>query len=395
MKTVIVVHYDEIALKGGNRKEYENALVRALKSKCEEKGVVCSIENEWGRIVIREKENTAFTESDKVTLKEICASTPAVAVYGLGVVAPPTEDAIFEGVRCVAQYVLENNTDFKTFRIKTARVNKNFAKGSQELSKEAGAVAYKVFKDKKVQLKHSDIVIKIEILNNEAYVYSSENGLGGLPVGMSGKAVALLSGGFDSPVATHMCAVRGVRPILVHFHSFPHTTRAAIDKVTDLGKVLREVCGPIVLITVPLITAQKQISLTAPERLRVVLYRRLMMKTAEKIAHRYGAKAIITGEAVGQVASQTLENIGAVENATHLPVLRPLSGMNKVEIINRSKKIGTHDISILPHDDTCTVFMPKSPEIRAKIADVIEAEKNYNSEALMHDMLENAETIKL
>ena len=248
---------------------------------------------------------------------------------------------------------------------------------------------------KRVQLQKPDVEIRIEILNKEVYVYIKQKGLSGLPVGSSGKAVALLSGGFDSPVAVHMCMTRGVKPILMHFHAYPQTSKSAIEKVEDLAQVLRGTYGPLTLVLVPLLEAQKEIALVAPEKLRVVLYRRLMMKVAQRWAEKERAQAIITGESIGQVASQTLENMGVVEEATTLPVLRPLAGMHKKDIIERARVIGTHDISVLPHDDTCTVFMPKNPETKAKLAQVHKAEELYDSERLIDEMVRGIEVLTI
>ncbi|PCI30790.1 tRNA 4-thiouridine(8) synthase ThiI [Candidatus Kaiserbacteria bacterium] len=388
MENVAVVHYDEIALKGANRKMFEGALVSNLEQKISDKQIPFIVSRKWGRLLIEKLDGSHIEE-----LKKILSSTPGVVVFGLGISVEPNKESILEGVRHVAQHIEE---DFNTFRITTSRVNKKFELTSNEMNILAGDAVWKILDGKKeVKLKNSDINIRIEILEDVSYIYVKEQGLSGLPVGSSGRAIALLSGGFDSPVATHMCAVRGVRPILMHFHSYPQTSKAAMEKVEELGKVLKEVCGPITLVLVPLLDAQKEIAIVAPERLRVILYRRLMMEAAEKYALKNNAKAIITGEAVGQVASQTLENIGVVDQATSLPILRPLAGMNKREIIDRSREINTHDISVLPHDDTCTVFMPKHPETRAKLKDVIEAEEKYDKESLVAHMLERSEVIKL
>tara|TARA_B100000745_G_scaffold290137_1_gene228801 strand:+ start:4683 stop:5864 length:1182 start_codon:yes stop_codon:yes gene_type:complete len=393
MRKVGVVHYDEIALKGGNRKLYEQALVTAIARKIAQEKIPYTLSNRWGRIIIEPKTGATWRQDMDAVLQNILQTTPGVAVFGFGIAVESERECILAAVRYVAQYI---EKDFETFKIATTRTDKNFSISSQEMSKVAGSAAFEILGDKKrVDLKNADLTIRIEILTDIAYVYVRENGLSGLPVSSSGKAVALLSGGFDSPVAVHMCAVRGVRPILVHFHAYPHTSRASLEKVEDLGRVLSNVCGPIVLYMIPLLEAQKEISFAAPERLRVVLYRRLMMRVAEEIARKENGRAIITGESVGQVASQTLENMRAVGDATTLPIIRPLAGMNKREIIDRAREIGTHDISVLPHEDTCTVFMPKQPETRATLEEVHEAEKLYDSKALVAHMLKETELIKL
>jgi len=388
-KRIAMVHYDEIALKGNNRKVFEQFLVKNIARKIKYARLPFTVANQWGRIVISSADDSNWNPDNDSSLCTILSNTPGVSVFGIGLSVAKEEKNMIQAAIDVAK---DKEDTFKTFRVTTTRLDKNYPLVSQEVDALLGEGVWEFFKKKKeVKLKNPDLTIRVEIHENEVYVYGKENGLSGLPVGSSGRAVALLSGGFDSPVATHMCAVRGVEPVLMHFHAYPQTSRAAIEKVEDLAKVLREVCGPITLVLAPLLDAQKEIALTAPEKLRVILYRRLMMKVAQVWGEKNNVKAIITGEAIGQVASQTLENISAVEDATTLPVLRPLAGMNKQEIINRARTIGTHDISVLPHDDTCTVFMPKHPETKAKLEKVLEAEKKYDSEKLVTHILENLE----
>lgn len=388
-----IVHYDEIALKGANRKDFEQMLVSNIAYKIKQNKLPLFVENRWGRVTIAGKNGEPFAEEHGRVLSAALAQTPGVTVFGVGVAVEPSQKEIENGVRKVVESIEE---DFETFRVTTTRLDKTYPKTSQEVDRDLGALVLDLLSDsKKVQLKNSDVTIRVEILKDIAYVYVKERGVSGLPVGSSGKAVALLSGGFDSPVAAYMSATRGVEPLLMHFHAYPQTSRAAIEKVEELAGVLSTVCGPLTLALVPLLDAQKEIALAAPEKLRVILYRRLMMRVAEEWGRAQGAKAIITGESVGQVASQTLENIAAVEDATTLPVLRPLSGMHKREIIDRAREIGTHDISVLPHDDTCTVFMPKKPETKARLEKVIEAEQKYDVEKLVAHMLETLEVHKL
>ncbi|MAZ67159.1 tRNA 4-thiouridine(8) synthase ThiI [bacterium] len=394
MKETAVVHYDDIALKGANRGLFEQILVRNIAHKIQRGKLPLFVEKRWGRITITNNTGSLWVEEYGNILKEILAHTPGIAVFGVGVMVDPDRKEIEKGVIKVVESFSEH---FETFRITTTRVDKTYPSTSQEIDRDLGALVLQRFGDtKRVKLKNPGVTIRVEILKKTAYVYIKEAGISGLPVGSSGRAVALLSGGFDSPVAAYMCATRGVEPLLMHFHAYPQTSRAAIEKVEEIAGVLGTVCGQLTLVLVPLLDAQKEIVLTAPEKLRVVLYRRLMMRVAEEWGRQHDAKAIITGESVGQVASQTLENIAAVENAVAtLPVLRPLSGMHKREIINRACEIGTHDISLLPYDDTCTVFMPKRPETKARIRDVLEAEKRYDSGKLVAHMLETLEVHKL
>ncbi|MAJ97616.1 MAG: tRNA 4-thiouridine(8) synthase ThiI [Parcubacteria group bacterium] len=390
MKRVGIIHYDEIALKGANRDSFEQTLVNNVARKIAAAQIPLTIENRWGRMVVTAGVDGVWKDEYDKPLNAMLAHTPGVSVFGIGYMVEATQESIFEGLTAITKCV--DVDSFETFRVSTTRVDKSFPDTSQDFDRIAGSYVHGLFNaGKKVKLTGADVVIRIEILKDRAYVYIKEIGLSGLAVGSSGKAVALLSGGFDSPVATHMCATRGIEPLLMHFHAYPQTSRAALEKVEDLAKVLSDVCGPLTLTLVPLLAAQKEIALVAPEKLRVILYRRLMLKSSEKWGRDNGAKAIITGESVGQVASQTLENMGVVEDATTLPILRPLAGMHKKDIIKQSRVIGTHDISILPHDDTCTVFMPKHPETKARLGTVLKTEELYDSQKLVDDMLERIE----
>lgn len=395
MKKIAVIHYDEIALKGANRDIFEQALVHAVAAKIAYRKLPCVVERRWGRIIVAAKENGVWDESHDEALYDILAHTPGVSTFGIGGAVAPQEAEMIAGAISIAKRAAEH---FTTFRIATTRLDKSYPATSPEIDAQLGAEVNLAFGgEKKVQLKKPDITFRVEVLKDVTYIYVREKGLSGLPVGTSGKAVALLSGGFDSPVATHMCATRGIEPLLMHFHAYPQTSRAALEKVEDIAHVLAQVCGPLTLTLalVPLLDAQKEIALTAPEKLRVVLYRRLMMRVAEAWGREHGAKALITGDSVGQVASQTLENIGVVSAATTLPILRPLAAMHKQDIIARSRAIGTHDISVLPHDDTCTVFMPKHPETKARLEYVLRAEEKYDSEQLVQDMLARIEIKKI
>lgn len=392
MKDVAIIHYDDIALKGANRGAFEQTLVTTIAGKIRERSLPCTVENRWGRLAIIGINDAVFTNDVRTQLQTILQTTPGVAVFGLGVMTETSNSAITEGVTRVLEFLPKPAS---TFRIRTTRVDKSHPQTSQEIDAELGAFVREQKPELTVQLQHPDIEIKVEILKEHAYLYSKEHGLSGLPVGSSGKAVALLSGGFDSPVAAHMCAVRGVEPILLHFHAYPQTSRAALEKVEEIASVLHTFWQPVTLMHAPLLDAQKEIALSAPEKLRVVLYRRLMMRVAERIAKKHNAQAIITGDVIGQVASQTLENLSVVSEATALPVLRPLCGMHKQEIIERARAIGTHDVSMLPHDDTCTVFMPKRPETKAKLQEVEDAETTFDSEKLVAHICDSLEIKKV
>ena len=394
MEKVAIVHYDEIALKGANRKIFEQALVSNLVRKIKRAELPVVVENTWGRIVIRAKQHEEWGSEHDTAVSMMLARTPGVTVFGLGYAVDADNDAV---IRAIDEVMKTQVGAFRTFRVTTTRVDKKYPGSSQDLDRMFGAHIFQEIcnGEKNVDLNNPDVNVRVEILQTGAYVYIKQEGISGLPVGSTGKAVALLSGGFDSPVAAYMCAQRGVEPLLMHFHAYPQTSKAAIEKVEDLARVLKDICGSVTLAMVPLLDAQKEIALTAPEKLRVVLYRRLMMRVAEKWALDTNAKALITGDSVGQVASQTLENISAIERAVDMPILRPLCGMNKRDIVNMSRTIGTHDISVIRADDTCTVFMPKKPETKARLDQVLRAEESYDSDKLVDDMLARIEIQKL
>ena len=391
MKQIAIAHYDEIALKGKNRSHFEQILVQNLEYKLPES---VQVKNAWGRILLSQKEGV-FSDAHKRAVTEVLQTTPGVAVYGIGFLTP-RQGLTVERVGELALAVAKEQ-DFETFRVTAKRIDKTFAKKSNEIEREVGEIVFETYKkEKRVQLKNPDCEIMIEILHNVVVCYAKEIGVSGLPVGSSGKAVALLSGGFDSPVATLKITKRGVRPVCVHFHGLPKTSPASVEKVRDIARVIARYAGHTTLVLVPIVPAMEAIAIEGKQtKLRLILLRRFMNKVAEKIAYDYGAKALITGESVGQVASQTLENIGATADAISLPILRPLCGMNKKEIIDEARVIGTHDISVRPHEDTCSMFVPKSPETRADIEEVRTAETTYDENALINDALKNLEVEKI
>jgi thiamine biosynthesis protein ThiI len=289
---------------------------------------------------------------------------------------------------------LEKKLDWQTFRTTVHRVDKNYPSTSQEYEKAFGEIIFEYYKTKNnckkgaVNLTNPDIEIVFEMLNEKIVFYVKMNGIGGLPVSSSGKAIVLLSGGFDSPVAAYMLAKRGVRIVGIHFHGIPKTSKKSLVKVRDIAKVLSIYTGSVDLYVIPIISAMEVIAIDAKQdSLRLILLRRLMNRVAERIAERIGGGAIITGESVGQVASQTLENMRATAEPVSYPVLRPLCGMNKNEIIAIARKIGTHDISVRPHDDTCVEFVPKKPETRANLQDVHRALESYDEDLLIEELL--------
>jgi thiamine biosynthesis protein ThiI len=289
---------------------------------------------------------------------------------------------------CEASLKVIEGKSFNTFRVKTKRQNKNFPLNSTEVNKQVGAFIIEHFKnngaDVKVDLKNPDLTVYVEIVDKEVYVYADRfKGPGGLPVGSSGKVVALISAGFDSPIASLLMMKRGAKVVFVHFHSYPYTSYDSIEQVREIVKILSKYQLHSKLYIVPIAEAQRIIVLNAPVGLRTILYRRLMVRIAEKVAQIEGAEALVTGESLGQVASQTLRNIRVINQVATLPILRPLIGIDKEEIIQKAKEIGTYEISSQPYDDCCSFLTGRHPETWANLDEILEIEKKLDWDNLI------------
>lgn len=381
--TYIIIRYGEISLKGGNRRFFEEKLVANIKEKLNRElpGSFEYVKRISGRIIVKIKKNIPHT-------KYYILNT-IFGIYSFSFAVESSQDIKKLKKDC---WEIIKNTKFRTFRVTTQRSNKNYPLTSQKINEQVGAYIVKK-SGTKVSLKKPQLNCFIEIVEKSAFVYLEKiPGSGGMPVGTGGKALALLSGGIDSPVAAYYLLKRGVSVDFIHFHSMPHTSPASVEKVKRLAGALNKFQSGARIFMVPFAETQRETIVGVPEKLRVIFYRRLMMQIAEKIAEKNNYLAVITGESVGQVASQTLENMRAVEEAVTLPVLRPLCGFDKEEIIEAAKKIGTFDISIEPHDDCCTRFIPKHPETRAKISEIKSAEKNMEVKKLVAKSLEKIET---
>jgi thiamine biosynthesis protein ThiI len=284
----------------------------------------------------------------------------------------------------------------KSFKVESKRSDKAFPMTSIELSQYVGGELADAYPDCKVDVHNPELTVHIEVRDLAAYVHAAPvPGAGGMPVGSNGTAVTLLSGGIDSPVSTYMIAKRGVKLIPIHFFSFPYTSQQAKDKVIELGNLLTEYCGKMTLEVVPFTHIQEEIRDKCPEEYFTLIMRRFMMRISQRIALANGAKAIVTGENLGQVASQTMEAMASTQAVTTLPVLQPLIGMDKEEIVVLSRKIGTFDTSILPYEDCCTVFTPKHPRTRPKVSEVEAAESVLDIDALVEEALQGIERIEL
>jgi tRNA uracil 4-sulfurtransferase len=361
--TSVVVHYQEIALKGKNRPWFVARLVRNLRQATADLDVR-SVRALMGRIEI---------------VLGASAEWPVVAarlsrVFGVGNFAKAGRAPL--DVEQVTAEILKDleGQETETFRVAARRADKRFPLTSPQIEREVGG-RIKQARGWTVNLGNPQLTVHVEALTDEAFYYFGKHrGSGGLPVGASGRVVCLLSGGIDSPVAAWRMMRRGCRVLFVHFHSYPVLSRASQDKVRELAGLLTQYQYHSQLLLVPFADLQQQIVLNVAPPLRVVLYRRLMMRIAEEIARRHRARALVTGEVVGQVASQTLENMNRINEVVRLPVLRPLIGMDKEEITAEAERLGTYPISIIPDQDCCTLFTPKHPSTRARRRDVEHAE---------------------
>lgn len=389
MNSHIICHYGEIALKGGNRTFFERQLIQNIKQQISAffPGAIKEIQRKHGSIVIHltPEGTTQLNLLEKALAK----------IFGIVHFSVATEIAQdIEAIKKTALELLEKE-DFETFRVTTQRSEKNFPLTSEEINRQVGAlIAEKL--GKKVSLKNPERTCFIEISGKSAYVYCEKiKGVSGLPVGSGGKALALLSGGLDSPVAAYYSLKRGLNVKFIHFHSIPYTSKASLDKVNQLAKSLKKYKAIGKIFSIPFANAQKEIMLNCPDSLRIILYRRMMLRIAEAVAKRNKAQALVTGDSLGQVASQTLENLSVVGQASDMLLLRPLVGFDKEEIMQKAREIGTYDISIMPHDDCCTRLMPKKPELRAKLEDILEAEKNLDIEKIISEAMANMEIISI
>ena len=382
----LIFHYDEIGLKGKNRSFFERKLAENIKNSLDKNlpGSLEYMKRISGRIIAKLTDKGAENKNE---IAKLMKNIFGIAHFSFA--ANSKQD--IEALGRTAVEILSEE-EFQTFRITTQRSKKEFPLSSQEINERVGGLVLESFPDAKVKMKDADAEVFIEIVENFAFIYSGKTpGAGGLPAGTGGKALSLLSGGIDSPVSSFYILRRGAAADFLHFHSLPYTSPASLEKIKELAGALKKFQPRAKLHFVPFIKIQKQIMLKCPAKLRVVLYRRFMLRIAEKIAELEGASALVTGDSVGQVASQTLENIRAIEECVKIPVLRPLIGFDKKEIIAKAKEIGTYEISVLPHEDCCSLFIPEHPETKAKIADALAAERELDVEKLITEAIDETE----
>ncbi len=365
---ICLVHYHEIGLKGHNRLSFEHRLlqnIEAALSFCPS----AYVKRISGRLLI-----TVEVEDELEKVASIVKNIPGVVRVSQGwkTDRDPVE------YNKAAELALFDCGDFETFKVKARRSNTDYPIDSMQLNQLVGAHLCQLAPEKKVKMKDPDVIVHVEVIQGFCIVYSkTQKAIGGLPVGSAGKVVAMMSSGIDSPVAAWKIMKRGAIVVGVHFSGRPQTADTSEYLLDDIAHVLERVGGIARIYIVALGDYQREIALSCPQSLRIILYRRLMFRVAQRVAEIEGAKAIVTGESLGQVASQTLDNINATNSVVSLPVLRPLIGSDKQEIIDRAQSIGTLEISKQPADDCCTLFMPRSPQTHAKIKECEDAESKY------------------
>lgn len=384
MKELILVKYGEIALKGLNKNTFEDIMVKNIKRRLKK----------LGRFNFSKAQSTLYIEPADENADINGAVEKIKKVFGVAALCRAcTCEKNFEDICAKSVEYLEDVLPYaKTFKVTAKRADKAFPMKSPEICMELGGVLLEKFPNLQVDVKNPEVTVTVEIRDTNAFVHAENiKGAGGLPVGSSGKAMLLLSGGIDSPVAGYMMAKRGIHISAIHYVSPPYTSERARLKVEKLCEKLTDYCGDVSFFCVPFTELQEAIKEHCPEEFFTIIMRRLMMEIAQRIAAKEECLALITGESVGQVASQTMTAIGCTDAVCRIPVFRPLIGMDKTEIIEISRKIDTFETSTLPYEDCCTVFTPRHPKVRPHLEDVEKAQNSFDFEPLIAKAVENTE----
>lgn len=384
MKEIILVKYGEMALKGLNKKTFEDILTKNIKRRIKS----------LGRFICTSAQSTLYImpDDDSIDLDE--TMTRIGKIFGIAALCRACVcEKSFDDIKEKSfDYLSDILSCARTFKVTAKRADKAFPMKSPEICMELGGALLERFPNLTVDVKNPEVTVTVEIRDTNAYVHAENiKGAGGLPVGSSGKAMLLLSGGIDSPVAGWMMAKRGVHIAAIHYVSPPYTSDRAQLKVEQLCEKLTDYCGGIAFFCVPFTEIQEAIKDNCPEEFFTIIMRRIMMEIAQRIAEKDGCLALITGESVGQVASQTMAAIACTDAVCRMPVFRPLVGMDKTEIIETARKIDTFDISTLPYEDCCTVFTPRHPKVRPVLADVEKAQNSFDFEPLIQKAVEETE----
>ena len=388
MNDILLLKPGEIFLKGLNKRYFEEKLMNNLRRRLKH----------VGRFEVSCRQSTFYVEPRSEDADLDAALEAARQVFGFATVTraaacEKTPEAI---AKLAISHLKADMESARSFKVETKRSDKRFPMTSIELSQYVGGLLKEAYPDVEGEMHHPDLVVHLEVREMAAYVHAAPlPGAGGMPVGSNGSAVTLLSGGIDSPVSSYLIAKRGVRLVPVHFFSFPYTSELAKQKVIDLAKLLEPYTGRMTLQIVPFTHIQEEIRRQVPEEYFTLVMRRFMMRIAADIAAHSDCKAIVTGENLGQVASQTMEAMASTQSVIDLPVLQPLIGMDKTDIIRYAREIGTFETSILPYEDCCTVFTPRHPKTRPTVAEVAEVESVMDIDGLVQEAVAGIERIKI
>lgn len=394
MEKGILMKYGEIAIKGNNRRDFENLLIKNCNHALRELGNPW-IEKEQGRFFTAVPENAASDWMDKA----VEALQMVFGLIGISPVDVYHDDSLETLKKAAVDYVLreyDGASSVRTFKVETKRAYKDYPLNSMEISAAVGEAILAACPAWKVDVHTPEVTVWVE-LRSQVYVYSKTYpGIGGMPCGSAGKGALLLSGGIDSPVAGYMMAKRGLSLCAVYFHAHPYTSERAKEKVVELARLVSRYSGPIRLYVVPFTQIQLDIYEKCPHDQLTIIMRRAMMRIAEKIAAKERAEALITGESLGQVASQTLQSLACTNEVCKMPVFRPVIGFDKEEIVTISRKIGTFETSILPYEDCCTIFVAKHPVTKPKLVNIMESETHLpNVEEQIDVAVNDSEIIEI
>ncbi len=386
---IFIVRCGEVALKGMNKPYFERMLVERIKK----------LLRKFDGVTVKRHEGLIFVRAD-INLDKQAIIKEISKVFGVASISPAIEcESTMESIgEAAVEYMLEaiDERGVKTFKVEAKRADKNFPVKSPDIARQIGAVVLKGCKVLKVDVHNPECLLFVDVRREKSYIYQDKiQGFGGLPLGTNGKGLTLLSGGIDSPVATWMMAKRGMLIEALHFHSYPYTSQRAQEKVEDLASQVATYCGRFKMHVINLLPIQEQIVANCPEEETTILVRRFMMRIAEKIAKDTGCTMLITGENLGQVASQTAEALVVTDSAVSMPVMRPLIAMDKVDIMDKAQEIGTFETSIQPYEDCCTVFLPKHPATKPKLEKILESESKLDCEALIDAAIESQEIINI
>ncbi len=388
IKEILLCKYGEIVLKGANRKYFEDMLCREMKKRAKN----------YGDFDIYRAQSTIYIEPKDELCDVDGMFAAASKVFGIVAIsrAAVCEKNMEDISRVTAEYIPQFLEGKRTFKVEAKRSDKSFALDSMEISREIGGVILDAYHKIKVDVHNPDVVVKVEIREFGAYVSAGQfKGAGGMPVGTNGRGLLLLSGGIDSPVAGYMIAKRGVRIDALHFESFPYTSERAREKVLDLARIVSEYAGDIYVHIVSLTHVQEELVKACDEDYFTLLLRRYMMTIADRVAKEKGCSALITGESLGQVASQTMQALGVTDACATIPVFRPCIGMDKEEIVQISRKIGAFETSIQPYEDCCTVFTPKHPRTKPELEKVLAQENKLPFEELVEEAMGTLYTVHI